>query len=147
MKKRILHLVFIWCLSVLVVDAQENVCTSGYPHLIDTFDIKKIQKKPRYYIIYAVSKGNSYKIISDRSEEKHMHVKRDQNIVKGNVYQLEIVSCFPAVIGGVEMPPPGSTGMTGVYLYGDFIVIEPDKGIWDLYMPINLIGKTLLPLE
>lgn len=119
-------------------------CTKKIAHTINSseYTIKEIQKKNSWYIIYAEKRDTLYKIVSKIEN----NVLGDHEMIRiGFSYNIEIHSYKDSApsIGGIKVDP---VGFTGCYQFDTKtnICLEPQKGIYDLYIPSNLKGIYLM---
>jgi hypothetical protein len=102
--------------------------------------VREIKSKNDWYIIYAIRKDSTYKIVAKKEEAKAKYCKK---IAVGHYYDFILHSMREnaPVINGVKLQPANYLDIH-CYSYDSRteICIEPKKGIYDLYSAENLKG-------
>lgn len=112
---------------------------------IKEYRIERITKRNNWYFIYASRNDSLFKIVSKRTADKWKYARYDK-IRRHKKYYLilESYSDNAPIINGVKAVIPGYTG--GFCLDScTTVMLEPRKGIWDLYTSPNLKGLYYLP--
>lgn len=103
--------------------------------------IKSIDSVNNWYVILAVKRDSSYKIVVKK--EKEHDAKCEKPIVVGQSYHLELHSRKneAPVINGIKIKPVNYLDIQ-CYTYDEntVICIEPQKGIYDLFHTSNIKG-------
>ncbi|BDD02926.1 hypothetical protein AUTU_04090 [Aureibacter tunicatorum] len=131
---------FIWLfVNLCTLDSVKNVYT-----------IEKIKSKKSFNIIYASNNDNIYKIIV----KKNKKYKGDIRIKVGRSYKLDIKTQRESAEEKVSspdqvklLPPINYLDLSPCREYegGSEICIEPDKGIYTLYLTDDIIGLYYVP--
>jgi hypothetical protein len=109
----------------------------GQEKIKGTFLIREIVSQRKYYIIYAEKNDSLFKIVSDKST---INVAECNKIVVGNLYNLYLCSNIPRV-NGIKVLPANYLDVVSPFTPGQTVwSIEPDKGIFDTYHTIDIIG-------
>lgn len=112
---------------------------------IKEYRIERIKKRNNWYFIYASRNDSLFKIASKETTDKGKYARHDK-IRRHKKYDLilESYSDNAPVVNGVKVVIPGYTG--GFCLDScTTVMLEPRKGIWNLYTSPNLKGIYYLP--
>lgn len=112
---------------------------------IKEYRIDRITKMNNWYFIYASRNDSLFKIVSKRTADKGKYTRHDK-VRRHKKYHLilESYSDNAPVVNGVKVLIPGYTG--GFCLDScTTVMLEPQNGIWDLYISPNLKGLYYLP--